>query len=267
MIGQLITDVEAFGAALKKNKAVNVNDQETKDACITIATKYFSEVRPHVVSACGENEDVLKHDELWQNLVRLAHGSNPRKSYLSHVGRIKKQLSTFNISLLTTPVVEADSPSGEVPLSTEETLLLETLDALVPSAAASYRQGVMDLYGAERLSYRGTATEFREALRETLDHLAPDKDVKEQSWYKPVDERDKPTMAQKTRFILTSRGYNKTQWSVAEKTLKAVEEFAGEVARAVYNRASLATHVHQSQIEVRKIKRYVDTVLFDILEI
>jgi hypothetical protein len=37
--------------------------------------------------------------------------------------------------------------------------------------------------------------------------------------------------------------------------------------RAVYNRASLATHVQQSKTEVRKIKRYVDTVLYDLLEI
>jgi hypothetical protein len=53
----------------------------------------------------------------------------------------------------------------------------------------------------------------------------------------------------------------------AEKMLGLIEELSGEVMRAVYNRASLATHVHQSKTEVRHIKRYVDTVLFDLLEI
>ena len=40
-----------------------------------------------------------------------------------------------------------------------------------------------------------------------------------------------------------------------------------EVARVVYNRASVATQVQESKQEVQKIKRYVDTVLFDLLEI
>ena len=49
--------------------------------------------------------------------------------------------------------------------------------------------------------------------------------------------------------------------------LKLIDELSGEVMRAVYNRASLATHIQQSKSEVQKIKRYVDTVLFDLLEI
>ncbi len=137
----------------------------------------------------------------------------------------------------------------------------------MPSAAASYRQGLSDLIGSERLSYRGTAAEFRESLRETLDQLAPDADVEAQAWYKPEDGQKKPTMKQKARYILTSRGRNKTQRDSAEKMLKLIDELSGEVMRAVYNRASLATHIHQSKGEVQKIKRYVDTVLFDLLEI
>lgn len=114
---------------------------------------------------------------------------------------------------------------------------------------------------------RGTAAEFRESLREVLDHLAPDAEVEAQSWYKPEERQTKPTMRQKTRYILTSRERNKTQRASAEKMLGLIEELSGEVMREVYNRASLAAHVHQSKREVQQIKRYVDTILFDLLEI
>ena len=72
-------------------------------------------------------------------------------------------------------------------------------------------------------------------------------------------------MRQKARYVLASRERNKTQRDSAEKMLALIDELSGEVMRAVYNRASLATHIHQSKGEVQKIKRYVDTVLFDLL--
>jgi Predicted pPIWI-associating nuclease len=103
--------------------------------------------------------------------------------------------------------------------------------------------------------------------QKNLDHLAPDTDVEAQDWYKPEQGRTKPTMKQKTAYILISRERNKTQTELAEKTVGLIDELSGEVMRAVYNRASLATHVHQSRAEVQRIKRYVDTMLFDLLEV
>lgn len=267
MIGQLITDVEALGASLRRGQAVNVNDQSSKDRAIGLATRYFNEVRPRLVATSGETEALLRHDEEWQQLVRLAHGNNARRTYLKTVNALRKRLLEFNISALSMPAVPATQTAAGTSPSREEALILKTLESLVPSAAASYRQGLSDLIGPERLSYRGTAAEFRESLRETLDQLAPDADVQGQEWYKPEADQKKPTMRQKVRYILTSRERNKTQRDSAEKTLALIEELSGEVMRAVYNRASLATHIHQSRGEVQKIKRYVDTVLFDLLEI
>jgi len=267
MIGQLIADVEALGASLRRGRSVNVNDQNSKDRAIGLATRYFNDIRPPLVATSGETDAVLRHDEEWQRLVRLAHGNNARRSYLKTIGTLRKGLSEFNISALSTPVVSStQSLAGTFP-SREETLVLKTLESLVPSAAASYRQGLSDLVGPERLSYRGTAAEFRESLRETLDHFASDTVVQEQAWYKPEEGQKKPTMRQKVRYVLTSRERNKTQRDSAEKMLGLIEELSGDVMRAVYNRASLATHIHQSKGEVQKIKRYVDTVLFDLLEI
>src|SRR5437588_11856247 len=155
MIGQLITDVEALAASLRRGSAVNVNDQSSKDSAIGLATRYFNEVRPRVVAVEGDSERLLQHDELWQQLVRLAHGNNARRSYLKIVVALRKQLSEFNISAVAAPLVHTTTASGA--LSREESLIVQTLQSLVPSAATSYRQGISDLIGPERLSYRGTA--------------------------------------------------------------------------------------------------------------
>jgi hypothetical protein len=264
MIGQLIADIEAFGGSLRRGSAVNVNDQSSKDRAIALAAHYFNDVRPLVVAVNGETEIQLGHDALWQQLVRLAHGNNARRTYLKIIGALRKQLREFNISALAKPVTQVGQDET---ITGEENLILRTLESIVPSAAASYRQGLCDLSEGERVSYRGTASEFRESLRETLDHLAPDADVAAQDWYKPDEGQKKPTMKQKTRYVLTSRERNKTQRVSAEKMLGLIEELSGEVMRAVYDRASLASHVNQSRNEVIKIKRYVDTMFFDLLEI
>ena len=264
MISPLIADLEALAASLRRGNAVNVNDQSSKDRAIALASRYFSDIRPKIIAVAGEDKSVLSHDEQWQQLVRLAHGNNARKTYLKALGTIRRQLTEFNVSLVVAAPVQAEL--ARVALSREEQKILNTLQSLVPSAAASYRQGLSDLNG-DRLSYRGTASEFREALREALDHLAPDSEVELQKWYRPEVDQKKPTMKQKTRYILTSRDRGKTQRDTAEKLIGLIEELVGELTRAVYNRASLASHVHQSKTEVQKIKRYVDTIFFDILEV
>lgn len=74
-------------------------------------------------------------------------------------------------------------------------------------------------------------------------------------------------MKQKVRYVLTSRGKGKTQRESAEKSIDLIENLCGDAARAVYDRASLSTHVETTKQEVRQIKRYLDAVLFDLLEI
>ena len=115
MIAQLITDIEALGGSLRRGNAVNVNDQSSKDRAIALATHYFSDVRPRVIAAGGETENVLQHDELWQQLVRLAHGNNARRTYVKIIGNLRKQLSEFNIAALASPVVQASQSSSSAP--------------------------------------------------------------------------------------------------------------------------------------------------------
>ena len=210
-----------------------MNDQASKDRVLELAQHYFGGVRPFISAAIGETDLLRAHDEHWQQLVRLAYGNNARRTYLRIVSRLRKHLTEFSVSAIAAPVPQEDTPAG-ASLSSEEVLILKTLEAFLPSAAASYRQGIADLRGAERLSYRGTAAEFREALRESLDHLAPDAEVEKQEWYAAEDRQTKPTMKQKAGYVLRSRGRKKALRMSAERTLRLIEELFGEVMRDVY---------------------------------
>jgi hypothetical protein len=100
-----------------------------------------------------------------------------------------------------------------------------------------------------------------------LDHFAPDDQVEKEQWYKPEPKQTKPTMKQKVKFILKARGKNDTVRKPAEKAAELIDELSGQLTRSVYERASLSTHRATQKDEVRRIKRYVDTLLFELLEV
>ena len=267
MISDLFDQVKVLDSSLHKNLAVNVNDNSLKEKFILTANHYFSKTRPYIIATVGESEHILSHDQKWQELIRLAHGNNPKKSYSSKIKSIKKELTEFNVACLSVTAQKGIDGSSLSDLTPPEKLILNTLENIVPSAAASYRQGILDLRGTERLSYRGTAAEFREALRETLDHLAPDSDVKNQPGFNLEKDVTGPTMKQKVIFILRSRGRKKPQQDSIKKSLELIESLTGDITRTTYSRASLATHLETSRTEVQRIKRYTDTIFFDLLEI
>jgi hypothetical protein len=145
--------------------------------------------------------------------------------------------------------------------------VIQTLDGLVPSASLSYKQAIIDLADDRRISFRGPALELREALRETLDHLAPDDAVTSADGYVPEKGRSGPTMKQKVRFILKARGQSKSSSVVPEQTTTTVDEMVGTLTRSVYDRSSVATHVASERKTVIQIRRYVVAILHDILEL
>lgn len=266
MLQQLIDELQGLLGRIKRGRSVNVNDRETKASAVALATMYFETVRPTVVGGLGESDVVKAHDVHWQDLVRLAHGNNKRRTYVATLATLNKELKTMSVAVLSRAAGRSSRARGS-DLTPSEDQLITTLEQLLPTAAASYRQGLLDLKGQTRLSYRGTAAEFREALRETLDHLAPDADVMAQSGFKLEPGQLTPTMKQKVRFVMSSRGRGSGQRAVAEKSVGGVDELTGDIMRATYNRASIATHLETTRGEVLRIKRYVDTVLFDLLEI
>jgi hypothetical protein len=133
----------------------------------------------------------------------------------------------------------------------------------VPNAARSFKQALIDLTDSKRFSYRGPAVELREALRETLDFLAPDKEVVKMDGYKQEPKLNGPTMKQKVRFILRARGMKDE--TAPEQAASAIEEIVGGFARSVYTMSNTGTHGSKERADVMRIRRYVIVVLHDIL--
>ena len=78
------------------------------------------------------------------------------------------------------------------------------------------------------------ASELREVLRELLDHLAPDEDVRRR--VKLEKDQRRPSMKQKAIFIMKSRGIGETGRKTSEHAVEAIENSVGLLARSVYGR-------------------------------
>jgi hypothetical protein len=76
-----------------------------------------------------------------------------------------------------------------------------------------------------------------------------------------------PTMKQKTAFILKARGVGETARKTPIDAVAAVEDSIASLARSVYTRGSISTHLLTSRNEVLTIKAYADAVLADLLQI
>ena len=137
----------------------------------------------------------------------------------------------------------------------------------MPAAALSYQQAIADLADDGRASFRGPALELREALRETLDHLAPDEEVEAMNGYKQEPDRKGPTMKQKVRFVRSARALSKSIRCRSRANRYTIDELVGSLTRSVYDMSSVATHVAKERKAVVRIKLYVVAVLHEMLEI
>jgi hypothetical protein len=114
---------------------------------------------------------------------------------------------------------------------------------------------------------RGTAVELREALREVLDHLAPDNEVTKMAGFTLEANQTRPTMRQKARFVLRSRGYSDATAKAPEDAAAVIEELVAALVRSVYQTGAFTTHVASAQSRVKQLKMYVETVFAELLTI
>jgi hypothetical protein len=161
----------------------------------------------------------------------------------------------------------ARRPGGIVVASPTERLIIETLSRLVPAAAVSYEQCLLDLSQGQRLSYRGVAHELREVLRETLNYLAPDSVVMAEPGFRLELEMTRPTQKQKALYVLRKRKLSREAMSAPELTVSMVEELGASITRTAYTRGAKDSHTVSSAPEVRQLKMYIDAVLGELLEI
>ncbi|MDE5446961.1 hypothetical protein GWG65_37645 [Bradyrhizobium sp. CSA207] len=264
-----VDDWRALVAEVQKTqRKINVASGQIRSAPLreevrSLAQTFFQNLQLGLIGA-GLEEEVQVLSEVFETLIRLSEAATTKPKYQKAFKAIR------DISPDVVARLEKDrgkSLKPELAVTAEDERIITTLKDLVPGAALSYQQALADLGDDRRISFRGPALELREALRETLDHLAPDKDVISADSYKQEPGRNGPTMKQKVRFIRSARGLSKSSGAAPEQTVATVDELVGSLTRSVYDMSSVATHVAKERKAVIRIKLYVVAVLHEILEL
>lgn len=245
------------------NSPAQVRSVPLRDEIRGLAQTFFRQNRLSLVGS-GLDGEVHVLSDLFSEIIRLSEAATTKAKYLE----VLKTLRAMSPDIITRLERESGQPQRrDVTITAEDERIIETLKDLVPAAALSYQQALADLADDKRISFRGPALELREALRETLDHLAPDKEVEVMDGYKQEPDRKGPTMKQKVRFIRNARGLSKSSGAVHEQTATTIDELIGTLTRSVYEMSSVATHVAKERKAVVRVKLYVVAILHEMLEI
>lgn len=231
-------------------------------ACVQI---YFRSARPEAL-AIGVPEELFgKLDDLMQEALHILSGRPRVTACNSLFEAVDPLLVDVEIAIEKSIGQRAKARQSGFLETGLETAIIATLQQMLPRAAASYSQALSDLSGPARTSYRGTALELRETVRDVLDHLAPDEEVMASPGFHLESDRNRPTMKQKARFILKARHAPSGAMSAPLEAIDLIDEHAASVARAAYERGSVVTHVPSTLDEVKELKPYVDSVLAELL--
>jgi hypothetical protein len=255
-------ELESLKRQFQRVKAQHVNRSSDKEAIRELVRRYFDDYRPKVAAEVVSEERLKLLDGAMQDLLKCAQGRTPTKACVARVRTCEKELNSIEIGAL-----PRGGRTGASEFDRRECLILETLKKVDVSAASCFEQGLMDLAQPDRKSWSGTILEFREALRKTLDRLAPDEEVMKSSGFRLEPYAKGPTMKQKTMFILRSRGLAKSQAEPAKEATGWVEEYVGRIVRTVYEKASTGVHTEVTRAEAFGLKNWVVTALAELLEI
>ena len=262
-LADFVLRLEKSRTELNTVKSPQLHSQKRRDDLRQLVELYFNIIRPSLIEAQEQDTDVNDVDLLMQEILVMCHKHGAVKRYQALLSKARKGLITLDARIVATPILS----STQSRINGLDNQIIETLDKIVPSAGLSYRQALVDLESDARYSWRGPATDLREALRETLDYLAPDADVKSMPGFKQVAEANGPTMKQKVWFILKNRGASKAHSEPAETAAESIEAALGSFVRSVYTRSSVSTHTPTKRDEVIRIRDFVRVALSELLEI
>ncbi len=261
-----IRDLQLF---LKKLRTKKIYSFKIRQNFKILVKYYFRTVRKEF-SILKINTDGL--DRQMQELLQFSNEVSFRYSYLILLNKISKSIGKLEIEREYYFSNKGEkNKEGFIFLDIEKKIY-QTLLKLLPLVAISYKQVLLDLSNKERISFKGTAGEIREILRQVLDHLAPDEVVMKSFGFKLENDYKKPTMKQKTRFILKSRGQPKNQTKLAENTASIIEigeENISAFLRSLYKSGSILTHTNAglARKKVKQLKIYLDSILCELLEV
>jgi hypothetical protein len=263
LIRELQDSLQQLDKRLRQTAGSQVGSISIRNETKKIVDRYFRSARQLLVDNSFPEVASADLDAEMQALLECSHHNTTVTKYR---GKVKSVLSLLGDlekkALIHTMVVKKDHPLNSV-----DQMISETLEKILPSAALSYKQALVDLGSTSRLSWRGPAVDLREALRETLDYLAPDKQVMAQSGFKFEKDCNSPTMKQKVRYILSNRGQSKSTMETSEQAATAIEEAVGSFVRSVYSRSSVSTHTPTDKDEVLRVRDLVRVAFCELLEV
>ncbi|MCU7846176.1 MAG: hypothetical protein KZQ93_20255 [Candidatus Thiodiazotropha sp. (ex Monitilora ramsayi)] len=259
----LIEALDRARAKIRKAPGKQIANQALKKEVRETVEQYFQILRPSLDGHGHLTETAVELDKVLKSLIELTHKRGAKTTYITKLTSAKKLLVALDAEFMSRSTTEGTNSLYD----TTDQLIVETLDSILPFAAKSYQQALQDLQSSDRLSYRGPATDMREALRETLDYLAPDKDVKAMDGYKQVKDVSGPTMKQKVQYILKLRERSRAQIGPTASAVELVDEMIGQFVRSVYTRSNISTHTPTDRDEVLRLRHYVRLALIEILAI
>jgi hypothetical protein len=258
----MIASLDGLRKKIKAASNVQIFSTTLKGEMAALTAEYFTSFRPAAVGAGAPAEELAEADRLFKSLHELSH-KNPSKTKCDGVCKdARKALVALEGGRL-----QSSGVTPGVRISKSDELIVSSLKEVCPSAAAAYEQALHDLQGSERLSWRGPATDMREALRETLDALAPDAEVENMSGYRPEPDTRRPSMRQKAKYILKSREMVSNQIALSETAITHIEDAVSGITRSVYVRSNISTHTPTSRDEVARLHGWVRLVMCDLLSL
>ncbi|MGA2324415.1 MAG: hypothetical protein ABSG22_11270 [Sedimentisphaerales bacterium] len=258
-----LRELENCRKELGRLSSTQLHSQPRRDTLRQLVESYFQTVRPEMLGKSEQDKDFGIVDSIMQELLVLCHKHATINRYRTLLSKARKVLIAIDSRIVSSGQMSSKPES----LNLIDTNIITTLNKILPSASLSYQQALQDIQTDTRLSWRGPATDLREALRETLDYFAPDADVRAVPGYKQIPDTKGPTMKQKMQYILKSRGISKSAISSAEDATDAVENAVASFVRSVYTQSSVSTHTPTEKKEILRIRDFVRIVLCEILEI
>lgn len=262
-IQEVSNALESVERCLRKVKALHVNSAEAKSCVRDFVRGYFGQSRLQLLALVSAEVELAPLDGLMQDLLRHSQRRARLGDYRQCLTAAKRALSEIELRSL----ASLHAPASIAGFEPRQTRILESLRKINAPAADAYEQGLCDLQTGGRKSWRGTAVEFREALRELLDTLAPDAALTSQPGFKLEPDTKGPTMKQKAVFVLRARHPKDSQTKAFTEAVAVVEESIGKFVRSVYAQSSVRVHLASSQDEVRRVRDYVTLVLGELLEV
>jgi hypothetical protein len=250
-------------AAVSRVKTTQVSREDIRNGVRGLVDGYFRTDRPLILEEIRDTAALEELDTLMQDLLRLGQSRALKQRYMTVLRQLEQAWNTLErIGMpIATPLI------GLPVRSPRQETIIRTLEAVCAPASLCYQQALQDLSDSARRSWRGTAAELREALRELLDKIAPDDEVSGAPGFKLEAGTTGPTMKQKARFVLRSRRQSDSERKPIEDAAQTVEDNVGAFVRSAYVRSSVSVHTEPERRDVVSVLRFVELVFLELLEL